>query len=266
MQDRYAGDIGDYGKLGLLRYLQTKLTLALGVVWYLHRDETHTADGRFTEYLQCEDSRFRCCDPQLWLALRHLVHSGRRSVEEIRLSGVLRVGHTKPAFFTRPVDCSVTIPGQSAKQKKERREYRRKWNADGLKKVRTKDLVFLDPDNGLEVASCSKKHQYKAGKYTFHDEVQKFAGQSRVLVIYHHLNRHSNHGTHQRQLVTQANRLQKLTGNAKNVFGLRYRPKSPRAFFVIADAALSSQTLSSLESFLASAWRPFWDPQVVTPQ
>jgi hypothetical protein len=29
MQDRYAGDIGDYGKLGLLRHLQTKLTLGL---------------------------------------------------------------------------------------------------------------------------------------------------------------------------------------------------------------------------------------------
>ena len=33
MQDRYAGDIGDYGKIGLLKALQTQ-GLSVGVNWY----------------------------------------------------------------------------------------------------------------------------------------------------------------------------------------------------------------------------------------
>jgi len=34
MQDRYAGDIGDYGKIALLKALQTQ-GLSIGVNWYL---------------------------------------------------------------------------------------------------------------------------------------------------------------------------------------------------------------------------------------
>ena len=33
MQDRYAGDIGDFGKIGLLKALQTQ-GLSVGVNWY----------------------------------------------------------------------------------------------------------------------------------------------------------------------------------------------------------------------------------------
>lgn len=39
MQDRYVGDIGDFGKYGLLRALCAH-DLSLGVVWYLVPDES----------------------------------------------------------------------------------------------------------------------------------------------------------------------------------------------------------------------------------
>ena len=35
MQDRYAFDVGDYGKLGLLRHLSAETGLALGVLWWM---------------------------------------------------------------------------------------------------------------------------------------------------------------------------------------------------------------------------------------
>lgn len=44
MQNRYVGDIGDFGKLGLLRQLH-KTGLSIGVNWYLTPDETHNGDG-----------------------------------------------------------------------------------------------------------------------------------------------------------------------------------------------------------------------------
>lgn len=65
MQDRYTGDIGDYGKLGLLRSLAAA-GLHVGVNWYRTPDEDHNEDGKFTQYLTPrsvpEDSGRKCMD------------------------------------------------------------------------------------------------------------------------------------------------------------------------------------------------------------
>ena len=47
MQNRYTGDIGDFGKLGLLRVLQDA-GFSIGVNWYLTPDENHNQDGKHT--------------------------------------------------------------------------------------------------------------------------------------------------------------------------------------------------------------------------
>lgn len=56
VQDRYAGDVGDFSKYGLLRWLTASVgehpPLSLGVVWYLTPDESHNADGKHVSYLQ----------------------------------------------------------------------------------------------------------------------------------------------------------------------------------------------------------------------
>ena len=52
MQDRYFGDVGDFGKYGLLRVLCGLWggpNFKLGVVWYLFPDENHNADGIFLQ-------------------------------------------------------------------------------------------------------------------------------------------------------------------------------------------------------------------------
>ncbi len=60
MQDRYAGDLGDFLKLGLLRWLVAPSFGAaperLGVVWYLAPDESHNADGKHVAYLDPQTS------------------------------------------------------------------------------------------------------------------------------------------------------------------------------------------------------------------
>ena len=77
MQNRYTGDIGDFGKLGLLRQL-SQTGLSIGVNWYLTPDETHNGDGRHIGYLK--NDAFRICDEQLWSALGQIVDSGKRKV------------------------------------------------------------------------------------------------------------------------------------------------------------------------------------------
>lgn len=87
MQNRYVGDIGDFGKLGLLRQLH-KTGLSVGVNWYLTPDETHNGDGRHVGYL--ENNVFRSCDEQLWSALGQIVKSGSRQVCELENSEILQ--------------------------------------------------------------------------------------------------------------------------------------------------------------------------------
>jgi hypothetical protein len=79
MQDRYTGDIGDFGKYGLLRELSLPSdavkgqTLRVGVVWMLVPAETGTGDGKFTAYLVPTDQnleRFMICDPRLYTKAR----------------------------------------------------------------------------------------------------------------------------------------------------------------------------------------------------
>ena len=53
MQDRYAGDVGDYGKIALLRFLQAQ-GFSIGVNWYrvveLESEKIRTAHiNRMTE-------------------------------------------------------------------------------------------------------------------------------------------------------------------------------------------------------------------------
>lgn len=76
MQDRYAADVGDFIKLGLLRCLSAGSAdggagLTIGVNWYLARNEDHNEDGKHTANLQPVNAlhaRLRACDPDLMSA------------------------------------------------------------------------------------------------------------------------------------------------------------------------------------------------------
>src|SRR5439155_16365192 len=94
MQNRYAGDIGDYIKLALLRAISPDHRL--GVLWYLYPDEGHNEDGRHIAYLR-DPNRWRHLDPALFDALPVIV-GGERSVAHIEQARLL------PArFHDRPI-------------------------------------------------------------------------------------------------------------------------------------------------------------------
>jgi len=63
MQDRYAGDIGDFSKFSLLKGLFSDPTYRLGLIWYLYPDEDHNTDGRHINYVH--DQKYKTCDPDL---------------------------------------------------------------------------------------------------------------------------------------------------------------------------------------------------------
>ena len=49
MKNQYVGDIGDYGKYGLLRFLANH-GIKIGINWYLTENDG-SSDGRYTGYL-----------------------------------------------------------------------------------------------------------------------------------------------------------------------------------------------------------------------
>lgn len=100
MQNRYTGDIGDFGKLGLLRQL-SRTGLYIGVNWYLTPDETHNGDGRHTGYLK--DDAFRACDEQLWSVLGEIVGEGKRQVSALERPDILQA-----SFYSRILDFTST--------------------------------------------------------------------------------------------------------------------------------------------------------------
>jgi hypothetical protein len=82
MQNRYVGDVGDYGKYALLRGLcdpDARPAVRLGVVWCLFPDETFNNDGKHISYLK--DPQFAQLDIDLHAALAVIVST----VEEVCL-------------------------------------------------------------------------------------------------------------------------------------------------------------------------------------
>ena len=65
---------------------------------------------------------------------------------------------------------------------------RSKWLEDCFRRTEPSELVFFDPDNGIEVRSVPK-HNIKAGKYIYWNELVGFWDRGQALLIYHHLNR-----------------------------------------------------------------------------
>ena len=124
-------------KYGLLRAISEGK--CLGVAWYLCTDSgsTKKGDGRHIDYLKHE-KKWQHLDCELFDALKGLVGEGKRSVAEIKKSGILG----KAVFADKPVDV-VGIPVRC------REHWRHEWFEQVKDKLSCCDLVFADPDNGI---------------------------------------------------------------------------------------------------------------------
>jgi hypothetical protein len=220
MQNRYVGDVGDYGKYALLRALcQRDPIISLAVIWCLFPDESFNNDGRHISYLR--DNRFAQLDLILYSALAKIVLQNRRNITAIEDSGCLPAS---TVFCTDPIP---TIDGVSSGPR-ERLRYRAEWLEACLHRTRKCELVFFDPDNGLEIASVPKHHP-KGGKYVYWDELSRFWPRGNSLLIYHHLNRTASAAY---QVKILARRFAAELDNA-NVVPLVFRRGSARVFWLI---------------------------------
>lgn len=207
MQDRYAGDVGDYVKLALLRALSPGIRL--GVAWYLYPNEIHNDDGRHTAYLQ-SPSRWRSLDPALFDHLHGLVQ-GARSVASLSVPEVLDA-----TFANETLDHGALRPAT-------RSEARSMWFSRVKDQLRECELVFADPDNGLTDDRADRRKRGKFGKQLPLHEALELA-QNRSAVIYHHNSRFK--GGHDREV----DHWRSLLGS--DTIAVRANAYSCRTFFI----------------------------------
>jgi hypothetical protein len=249
MQNRYVGDVGDFAKYSLLKALcgTSGRAMRLAVIWYLYPDESHNSDGRHVGYLDLDD--YRALDPILHAAMKRLVRGGIRGVAEVRRAAVLPAETT---FFEEPI---VRESGSDASGS-ERKAYRSEWLARATAAAAAADLVFLDPDNGIEVSSVPKCAS-RAGKYVFWDEIDAFWAGGKSLLIYHHLNRTKRAAL---QVEEMAARL-RTNFSAADVTALVFRRGSCRVFWLIHPRGARGHEIERrAEKFLRSGWARHFQP------
>ena len=242
MQNQYVGDIGDFGKYGLLRALSGE-PLRLGVAWYRFPDESEKSDGKFIGYLNNptdKDKNLRDCDPKLYWELRRLVKECKRNVFSVRMSGILP---RETAYFGQSFSYEL---GESQPSKKQRREA---WLEGALEVTKEADLVFVDPDNGItEKPIQFRKH---GPKYVFMEDLRQFYGRGQSLIIYHHLARWDKADN---QIRYFAKRLKEYLKLENSLLELRYRRGTTRAYFIVPHGDHMAELEKRLKSFEDSLW------------
>ena len=252
MQDRYTGDVGDFGKYGLLHWLcglreSDAHRLRLGVVWY-RTDSQIVAndpanDGKHVGYLRPEsEDSYRSCDPPLYDGLRDIVRRDERRVHAVVRSRLL-------GRDTRFYDEFVPAPPRDA-WGDARIIPRQRWLAEARRATQSCDLLFLDPDNGLEARSVPITSA-KAPKYAYLDELEELVGGRQSVLIYHHLARN---GTHAQQIARWSHRLRERCEPA-HLLALRFGRGSGRVFFLLASAEHAAELRTRATALLASSWR-----------
>jgi len=168
MKDKYFGDINDYRKYGLIRSILSSYKFHLLVAWML-TDEDDKDDGKFTEYLS-NPKKWSRHDSELYKKLQSLISPYNiRGIALIEDKNINLLPDAK--YFSRTLKDSC--------------EERDSWFKKLLSSAKDSDMVFLDPDNGLEVKS--KPYGRKdSSKYLYWCEVNNLWEQGKSLLIYQH--------------------------------------------------------------------------------
>jgi len=246
MQDRYVGDVGDFAKYALLRSIVSHRSIRLGIIWCLFRDESHNADGRHTSYLRRPE--FRRLDPDLHDRLALIVSSDHRSVQKICTAGIFPSG-------TISCDLPVSASSQVGVERAAREAHRAKWLATALAITTKCNVVFLDPDNGLQVPSVPR-HYPKAGKYIFWDELRSFWERGQSLIVYHHLNRRASVRDQTKAI---KRKFKEKFPDASMIAYLLFRRGSCRHFWIVGQVQHASILQSKIEALLDSGWSEYFE-------
>jgi len=168
MKDQYFGDVNDYRKYGLLRLLQSNSESRLLVSWMLTPDDGGY-DGGLRAYLG-DPEKWQRYDHQLFARLSSLLRSSLPSVSRIERVRIL----PRASYYSKLVP--------------DGRRERVTWFSELLAKAQDADLIFLDPDNGIEVKSMPIGRR-NSSKYVAWSEIRDLWHLDCSILVYQHFPR-----------------------------------------------------------------------------
>ena len=166
MKNQYFGDVNDFQKYGLLRAIARKSGLRLGILWYLTIDDGSNDGGKRT-FTECH----RKLDFELCERLESVIRA-----ETNRTVGLAEDWN----LISNATYFKSVVPAD--------RVQRTEFFAQARSTLSNCDLIFVDPDNGIEVPSMALGRTNSV-KYTYWHELEALFAAGHSLLIYQHFRR-----------------------------------------------------------------------------
>ena len=215
-----------------------------GVIWCKTDPgsrESKKPDGGFIQYLAKSDEndlRFRACGEYLYDALEKMVFRDQnRSIKALEGTHLL----SGAAYWSKD---------ENVRHGKKRSTCpRADWFQSAFEATAGCDLVFLDPDNGIECTNL-RPTQGKSRKYVFRCEVGKLIERGQSVVVYHHTHFRVPAEEQVRQHLRMLAEAIALPGRP---FGVLFHRGATRAFLILP-VQKHYQTLLERTNELVQKW------------
>ena len=235
MKNQYFGDIGDYGKYGLLRFLADH-GINIAVNWYLTPDDPSSHDGQKRSYLNNEKDRI--FDPILYDCLRERCACGKQDVHSFEAAHMI----SNAVFYSKALPSA-----EPASERFDRTAARERWHRDALNACSSAELVFLDPDIGLKSGKPSASKD--ADKYAYATEICDYYDRGQDVVYYSHRGRRTDE-----QWKAARSIMNEYRPDAA-LFCLTYHRGTQRSFVFMIHQEHFSKYRIIINGFLATAWK-----------
>ena len=248
MHDGFVGDIGDYGKYGLLRVLNREGAFRLGVVWMKTKTMAQP-QGKLTDYLSTPmrgNESLAACDSDLYQILKSLVDSDRRTISDLETHNALPAN---TIYFDQLLDFG-SMPAFGKKARDDRLLRRKEWFRKALNALQATELVFFDPDNGLETPS-KKRHRADGPRHVWYDELEPFFCRGNSLIVYQHGNRKRGGAA---EVIRQRARELRCALNGERIWAVRWHGVQSRIYFLIPAAEHIPRMEQAIRWLEASLW------------
>lgn len=243
MKNQYFGDIGDYGKYGLLRFLAMRGVI-IAINWYLTTDD-QSNDGNIRGYLAREKDRVY--DPYLFDVLREFSVRNERDVRHFAARGMIP-GAT---YFDEIVDPAVPMLNAA-----EKRIARERWHHEALATCDGADLVFMDPDNGLRAGKPTARKD--AMKFVYASEVEDYYERGQDVVYYCHKGRRTD------SQWEKAKRVMRENCPDATLMGITYHRGTQRSYIFVIHPERQERYHTLLKDFLETEWKDCFTDEIIS--
>lgn len=234
MKNQYVGDIGDYGKYGLLRFLAER-GIKIGINWYLTINDK-SSDGKINGYLAKDPERHY--DSIIYDDLKKIVEKYDWDQKDVRMIETANI-IPNASFFHDQLDARETGP-------QERAQTRYLWYYRSVLALKDAELVFADPDNGVSYTKTSRKKGCE--KFVFPEEIAQYYYDGKDVVFYCHKGRRKDDAWER----TKA-QIKDYVCDAR-LFVLTFHRGTQRSYIFVVHPEHADRYQVLLTGFLATLW------------